>query len=125
MYRWAPHFRDSRIYIFSDNSVTVNAINKGTSRNNTIRSLFWLSACFTFQIVARHIPGINNDRTDAVSRLHELSTFSKVMLSLYQPLSVRDLSSYMSSGTLLSLLHRHFKGEVNQGSGQHSGYVPF
>ena len=50
-------------------------------------------------------------------------TNSKVMLSLYQPLYVRDLSSHMSSGTLLSLLHRNFKGEVNQGSGQHSGYV--
>ena len=77
------------------------------------------------RIVARHIPGINNNRADAVSRLHKLSTFSKVMLSLYQPLYVRDLSSLMSSGTLLSLLHRHFKGEVNQGSGQHSGYGPF
>ena len=43
-YRWAPLWRDKKVIIYSDNSVTVSALNKGSCRNamvmKCLRSLF-------------------------------------------------------------------------------------
>ena len=43
-YRWAPLWRDKKVIIYSDNSVTVSALNKGPCRNamvmKCLRSLF-------------------------------------------------------------------------------------
>ena len=63
-YRWAPFWRNKRIIIYSDNTVMVSALNKGTCRNDAImrciRSLFWLSASYNFQLTARFLPGVQN-----------------------------------------------------------------
>ena len=49
-YRWALLWRNKRVIIYFDNSVTVSALNKGSCRNATIMkclsSLFRLSAIF-------------------------------------------------------------------------------
>ena len=72
-YRWAPFWRNKHIIIYSDNSVTVSALNKGTCRNDEImrciRSLFWLSASFNFYLTARYLPGVRNVAADSASRL--------------------------------------------------------
>ncbi|XP_021363407.1 uncharacterized protein LOC110456774 [Mizuhopecten yessoensis] len=77
---WAPQLANKRVYIFSDNAVTVACINKCTSRNNRImqclRYLFWLSVQFNFYLTARHIPGKHNTCADCVSRLHDPEFFS-------------------------------------------------
>ena len=71
--RWGPFWRNKHIIIYSDNAVTVSAINKGTCRNDEImrciRSLFWLSASFIFQLTPRYLPGIRNVAADSASRL--------------------------------------------------------
>ena len=71
--RWGPFWRNKHIIIYSDNAVTVSAINKGTCRNDEImrciRSLFWLSASFNFHLTARYLPGIRNVAADSASRL--------------------------------------------------------
>ena len=73
-YRWAPLWRNKRVIIYSDNTVTVSALNRCSCRNATImkclRSLFWLSAAFNFHLTAKFIPGILNVAADSASRLH-------------------------------------------------------
>ena len=72
-YCWAPFWRNKHIIIYSDNSVTVSALNKGTYRNDEIkkciRSLFWLSASFNFYLTARYLPSVRNVAADSASGL--------------------------------------------------------
>ena len=60
-YRWTPWWRNKRIIIYSDNTVTVSALSKGTCLREAvmkcIRSLFWLSASLNFHLCARFLPG--------------------------------------------------------------------
>lgn len=76
---WGHKWRNKKIILFTDNSVTVSGINKGTSRNKVImgllRYLFWLSASNNFVLKACHIPGVNNIVADTISRLHEIKAF--------------------------------------------------
>ena len=62
--RWAPCWRNKRIYIHSDNVTAVSAINKGTSRNPFVmaclRHLFWLSATYNFHVSAKFLAGLSN-----------------------------------------------------------------
>ena len=81
--RWAPCWKNKRIFIHSDNVTTVSAINKGTSRNPFImaclRQLFWLSAMYNFHISARFLPGLSNTVADDISRLHEPGRLEKII----------------------------------------------
>ena len=81
--RWAPCWRNKRIFIHSDNMTAVSAINKGTSRNpfimKCLRSLFWLSASYNFHVSARFLAGVSNTVADDISRLHEPGRFSRVL----------------------------------------------
>ena len=80
--RWASVWRNKRIYIQSDNVVTVSTINRGTARNPfmmpCLRHLFWLSAIFNFHITARFIRGFENTLVDSISRMHEPLRFMKL-----------------------------------------------
>ena len=104
--RWAHFWRNKRVIIYSDNSVTVASINKASSRKATImrslRYLFWLSAAFNFHLTARFSPGIFNTVADSASRLHT-SGFLEVLLPYtdYSPLFF-----HMSSNSLAFLLDR-------------------
>lgn len=72
--RWASCWQNKHIIIYSDNSTTVAALNKGTSRNPVVmkclRRLFWLSASYNFHMTSKHIAGIRNIAADSASRLH-------------------------------------------------------
>ena len=72
--RWAPLMQNKHVIIYSDNTVTVASLNKGTSRNpmvmKCLRHLFWLSASYNFHLTSRHIPGIKNIAADSASRVH-------------------------------------------------------
>ena len=73
-YRWAPRWKNKRVVIHCDNSVTVVSLNKCTSRSDIImkclRSLFWLSATYNYHLTSKYIPGIFNIAADSASRLH-------------------------------------------------------
>ena len=104
--RWAPLWRNKRVIIHSDNTVTVASLNKGTSRNYTImkclRCLFWLSAAYNFHLTARFIPGVFNLAADAASRLH-LPGY----LEIFRPFTCQSpLQMHMSSKTFMFLLDR-------------------
>lgn len=81
--RWAPCWRNKRIYIHSDNVTTVATINRGTSRNPflmaCLRVLFWLSAQYNFHITARFLRGLSNTVADGISRLHEPFKWNQVV----------------------------------------------
>ena len=105
-YRWAPLWKNKRVVIHSDNSVTVASLNKCTSRNDIImkclRSLFWLSATYNFHLTSRYIPGIFNIAADSASRLH-LPGYLETLrpFTCHSPLQI-----HMSSKTFMFLLGR-------------------
>lgn len=106
-HRWAPCWQNKRIVIYSDNTVTVAALNKGSCRNSTImkclRSLFWLSATFNFHLTAKFIKGIFNVAADSASRLHQLGYLETLLpFTDYSPLTM-----HMSSKTFMFLLDRY------------------
>ena len=94
--RWASVWRNKRIYIQSDNIVTVSTINRGTSRSpflmSCLRHLFWLSALFNFHITARFIRGSKNTVADSISRMHEARHFLKPQPLLSRSPLYRHLS---------------------------------
>ena len=74
LYRWAPLFANSVVVIHTDNITTRAALNKGACRTPVLmpflRSVFWLSMWFNFEIKCVHIKGTDNFIADACSRLH-------------------------------------------------------
>ena len=74
---WGPFLRGKHLIVRSDNSATVSAINKGSSKNMDmlaiVQSLFWLSVEFDFRLTSQHIPGRLNFLSDRISRLHDSS----------------------------------------------------
>ena len=72
-FHWSM-WENKHIIIYSDNTTTVAAINKASSRNRHImkclRSLFWLSAFYNFHLTARYLQGTLNIVVDSASRLH-------------------------------------------------------
>ena len=90
-HRWSPLWVNKRIIVYSDNMVTVSSINKGTPRNSVVmqclRKLFWLSATFSFHLIALHIRGIFNVAADSASRLHLPGYFQTLLpYTSYTPL---------------------------------------
>ena len=71
--RWASVWHNKRIYIQSDNIVTVSTINQGTSRSpflmSCLRHLFWLSALFNSHIIARFIRGSKTVSQECMRRV--------------------------------------------------------
>lgn len=107
--RWAPLWRNRRIIVHSDNSVTVASVNKGTSKNKVImkclRHLFWLSASFNFHLSCKFLPGILNVAADSASRLHHPGYLEK----LWPFTTGTPLACHMSSTSLNFLLNRYHK----------------
>ena len=114
-HRWAPFWQNKRIIIYSDNSVTVSALNKGTCRNDEImrciRSLFWLSARYNFHLTARHLPGVLNVAADCASRLSAPGHHE----TLWQFTDNSPLHLHMSQKTLLFLLDRYPYWRIDYG----------
>lgn len=118
--RWAPFWQNRRVIINCDNAATVGCINKCSSRNSILmsflRELFWLSATYNFHLVARHIPGHLNTKSDRVSRLHELKHCESFFrFNVQQPVFVQDLTAHMSANTVRFVI---FRLTGNQGSDQ-------
>jgi hypothetical protein len=86
---WGPQWANKRVFVFSDNTTVMAGINKGTSRNGTvmlaIRYLFWHAAIHNYHLRVLHIPGRNNRRADAISRLHEPGFFWSAENPLVNP----------------------------------------
>ena len=114
IYQWAPFIRNCNVLLHSDNKTTESVINKGACHNDFLmhylRGIFWISKGLNFTLRCLHIPGINNDMADCVSRLHSrghiLHWYS--LISQAKPFSPCHLAMLcqqsMSPATLLHLL---------------------
>jgi hypothetical protein len=75
--RWGHLWGGLHIVVRSDNSATISALNKGTSRSGAmliiVQHIFWLSIRFGFRLSALFIPGKLNIVSDRISRLHDVS----------------------------------------------------
>ena len=105
--RWGHLWSDLHIQFNCDNSASVAAINKGTSRSKPfmkcLRELFFLSVKFNFRLTAVHISGVSNIFADCLSRLH-MPNFQKKFVELFS--STRgwvNCTNHMSFKTFLSL----------------------
>jgi hypothetical protein len=78
---WGDLLKGKRIIIRSDNAAVVAILNKQTSKCPAIMSLlrFFVLQCLKYNVAfsARHIPGIDNNLADALSRL-QVKRFRKI-----------------------------------------------
>ena len=69
---WGPLFSKRSIKFHCDNRSLVDAINKGSSRDEMVmhllRCLWFFTAIFNIKITTSHIPGVSNSSADMVPR---------------------------------------------------------
>ena len=69
---WGKTFMGKKVLFHCDNMTVVHVINNGTSTNvmimDLIRSLYFICAQFNFECAAEHVPGLQNEGADALSR---------------------------------------------------------
>lgn len=119
--RWGASWRGRRVQVFSDNQVTVDIINKGTSpckeALQLLRELSFLSLYHDFALHVCHIPGVDNNIPDAISRLHapgQFNRFNKLLGKAYDADDLLGLfSTHMSKYALLFLLSQIRKPPVS------------
>ena len=69
---WGRLWKGCTVCCHSDNMAAVSVINQHSAKNDLLchllRCLFFASAFFDFDLVAKHIPGLENGAADALSR---------------------------------------------------------
>jgi hypothetical protein len=106
--RWGKWWSGSHVCVRSDNSATIAAVNKGTSKSRdlleVIERLFWLSILFNFKLSAVFLAGVDNILADRISRLHELnSAHDAQQLLMNNPGEVVYCINHMSHVSYVSL----------------------
>ena len=70
---WGNQLCSKRILFHCDNEAVVHILKSGSSKDNSrmvlVRSLFYICARFNFECSAVHVPGIQNEIADALSRM--------------------------------------------------------
>jgi hypothetical protein len=105
---WGPYFKGKHIVVRSDNTATVAAVNKCTSKSPElmilVRNLFWLSVKYDFRLTASFIPGRLNVLSDKISRLEDRNiAFELIELLSGNTDSILECSSSMSYPAFLRL----------------------
>ena len=84
--RWGSALSGSHVIIRSDNSVTIAALNKATSRGVEImpivRNIFWLCIKYDICVTGLFIPGKLNVLADNISRLHNVFSANCARLTI-------------------------------------------
>ena len=79
---WGSEWRGRTVCFHCDNMAVVEVINRQTAKEalicHQLRSLFYISAWFDFDPVARHTPGVKNVAADAISRNNIAVFYSQV-----------------------------------------------
>ena len=89
---WGSAWTGSCVCFRSDNMAVVDMLKTRTSMH-LLRCLVFYAALYSFQFIARHVPGVMNTAADAISR-NNLSLFSSLCPQVPQmaiPQAVRDL----------------------------------
>ena len=70
---WGSELCNKQILIYCDNETVVTVVNSGTCKNNRImdvvRGIFFVCAKNNISLFAEHVPGVENEMADALSRL--------------------------------------------------------
>ncbi len=73
--RWAPHFPNRALYVYTDNQCAASIINKCASKSDVVmtvlREMFWTVAKANCTVKALYMPGEKHVLADTVSRLNE------------------------------------------------------
>jgi hypothetical protein len=74
--RWGHLWAGKKMLIRTDNTATMSALNKGTSRSRAmmpiVRNIFWLCIKFECTVVSTHLAGSLNVMADRLSQLHDV-----------------------------------------------------
>jgi hypothetical protein len=104
---WGSKWQGLHILVRSDNSATVSAINKGTSKSpellSIVQRLFWLSVKYQFKLSALFIPGRLNILSDLISRLHSVDHAIEAQCFLGCVGSSIECNSHMTLASFLYL----------------------
>ncbi|XP_021365299.1 uncharacterized protein LOC110458068 [Mizuhopecten yessoensis] len=70
---WGESWQTKKILFHCDNIANVNIVNKGRSKSlhimKLMRNLTWFAANNNFSFHAKHVPGVENNIADSLSRL--------------------------------------------------------
>ncbi|VDI03471.1 Hypothetical predicted protein [Mytilus galloprovincialis] len=84
---WGSQWTTKRILFWCDNEATVAIVKKGRSKclqiMKLMRKLTWCACKYNFHFSAKHVPGYQNDISDALSRL-QIDRFRKLAPSAAQ-----------------------------------------
>ena len=88
---WGSEWQGQRVECRTDNAAVVAIINKGNSKvplaMHLMRSLFFFLAHFHFTAYAVHLPGVQNEAADTLSR-NDTSFFQQVPMASREPVLV-------------------------------------
>ncbi|XP_076076009.1 uncharacterized protein LOC143046833 [Mytilus galloprovincialis] len=98
---WGSQWTTKRILFWCDNEATVAIVKKGRSKclqiMKLMRKLTWCACKYNFHFSAKHVPGYQNDISDALSRL-QIDRFRKLARSTAQhPMKCSSSSDVMWS----------------------------
>ena len=89
---WGSEWQGQRVECRTDNAAVVAIINKGNSKvplaMHLMHSLFFFLAHFHFTAYAVHLPGVQNEAADALSRNDTSSFFQQVPMASRKPVLV-------------------------------------
>ena len=81
--RWQHQMRNKWMVVYTDNTVTLYALNKGSSRCPEtmawLREMFWISARNNFRLTACYVTSRTNVVADTLSRLHDPQNHCKFL----------------------------------------------
>jgi hypothetical protein len=111
--RWGATWSNHRVRVYTDNTTTAAAINKGTSTCSDagpiLQELSYLSLVYDFELEAIFIPGIDNILADSISRLYMPGQISRMFSSIsdwhdpHVPPAGYWLPNHMSLNSMYSL----------------------
>jgi hypothetical protein len=105
--KWGHNWRGNHILVRTDNTATLAAINKGSSRNlemlEIVKQIFWLSIKHRFRLSTFFVPGKINILADILSRLNEVDKAMAGLQFLSQSDSEVKCVGHMSESTFVCL----------------------
>ena len=106
--RWQHRMQNKWMVVYTDNTTTMYAINKGTSHcqesMSWLREMFWITAKNNFRLTACYVTSRANVIADTLSRLHDKQVTQKLLnLITTDTIKVSSPSLHLSSNALSSL----------------------
>ena len=101
---WGPQWCKRHVLFRSDNDAVVHMLNSRTSKipclMRLLRNLLFSAACHIFSFSAEHVPGVNNQLADALSRFHwqefrQLAPDAQPFPTLIPPQLLAELTSHL------------------------------